>query len=124
MKVIPPPDAQPFPKYLEVPAQVPNGELCIVFSAKAVAQRNKHSQAMLVEAAKLAPRHGADLALVYDKDKQKGNAKHALSSLWCERSPANQAVLTLVFGLRMKDHSARTYNNIVIVLRERPYASD
>lgn len=122
--MIPPPDAQPFPKYLEVPAQVPNGELCIVFSAKAVAQRNKHSQAMLVEAAKLAPRHGADLALVYDKDKQKGNAKHALSSLWCERSPANQAVLTLVFGLRMKDHSARTYNNIVIVLRERPYASD
>ena len=37
-------------------------------------QRNKYLQRVLVEAAKLAPRHSADLALVYDKEKQKGNA--------------------------------------------------
>ncbi len=37
-------------------------------------QRNKHIQRVLVEAAKLAPRQDHDLALVYEKEKQKGNA--------------------------------------------------
>lgn len=32
---------------------------------------------MLIEAAKLAPRHSADLALVQEKEKQKGNANRA-----------------------------------------------
>src|SRR5437764_1640427 len=37
-------------------------------------QRNKHIQSVLVEAAKLAPRQHPELALVYEKAKQKGNA--------------------------------------------------
>src|SRR5947207_15720389 len=40
-------------------------------------QRNKHIQRVLVEAAKLAPRQNHDLALVYERDKQKGNANRA-----------------------------------------------
>ncbi len=40
-------------------------------------QRNKHIQRVLVEAAKLAPRQDHDLALVYEKEKQKGNANRA-----------------------------------------------
>jgi len=44
---------------------------------KRTPQRNKHLQAVLVEAAKLAPRRNADLALLYDKEKQKGNANCA-----------------------------------------------
>jgi transposase len=40
-------------------------------------QRNKHIQRVLVEAAKLAPRRNADLALVYENAKKKGNANLA-----------------------------------------------
>jgi transposase len=40
-------------------------------------QRNKHIQHVLVEAAKLAPRQSHELALVYEKEKQKGNANRA-----------------------------------------------
>src|SRR5262249_9482340 len=40
-------------------------------------QRNKHIQRVLVEAAKLAPKEDHDLALVYEKEKQKGNANRA-----------------------------------------------
>jgi transposase len=40
-------------------------------------QRNKHLQHVLVEAAKLAPRQSHELALVYEKEKQKGNANRA-----------------------------------------------
>jgi transposase len=40
-------------------------------------QRNKHIQHVLVEAAKLAPRQNHELALVYEKEKQKGNANRA-----------------------------------------------
>ena len=40
-------------------------------------QRNKHIQSVLVEAAKLAPRHDTELARIYDKEKQKGNANRA-----------------------------------------------
>jgi transposase len=40
-------------------------------------QRNKHIQRVLVEAAKLAPRQNHELALVYEKEKQKGNANRA-----------------------------------------------
>ncbi|HET7438299.1 MAG TPA: IS110 family transposase, partial [Nitrospira sp.] len=40
-------------------------------------QRNKHVQSVLIEAAKLAPRHDAHLALVYETEKQKGNANRA-----------------------------------------------
>jgi transposase len=40
-------------------------------------QRNKHIQSVLVEAAKLAPRHSPEMALVYEKEKQKGNANRA-----------------------------------------------
>jgi transposase len=40
-------------------------------------QRNKHLQTMLVEAAKLAPRWNPELALVYEREKQKGNRNRA-----------------------------------------------
>ncbi len=40
-------------------------------------QRNKHLQSILIEAAKLAPRRSPELALVYDQEKQKGNANRA-----------------------------------------------
>src|SRR5262249_27596943 len=40
-------------------------------------QRNKHLQTILVEAAKMAPRRSADLALVYETEKHKGNANRA-----------------------------------------------
>jgi transposase len=40
-------------------------------------QRNKHLQSVLIEAAKLAPRYNAELALVYEREKQKGNRNRA-----------------------------------------------
>jgi transposase len=40
-------------------------------------QRNKHLQCVLIEAAKMAPRNSADLALLYDREKRKGNANRA-----------------------------------------------
>lgn len=40
-------------------------------------QRNKHIQRVLVEAAKLAPRQDPELALVYEREKQKGNTNRA-----------------------------------------------
>jgi len=40
-------------------------------------QRNKHLQTMLIEAAKMAPRNSPDLAMIYDKEKQKGNINRA-----------------------------------------------
>ena len=40
-------------------------------------QRNKHLQTTLIEAAKMAPRYSPTLALLYDKEKQKGNANRA-----------------------------------------------
>src|SRR6266436_3425646 len=40
-------------------------------------QRNKHLQTVLIEAAKMAPRNSPDLAMLYDREKQKGNANRA-----------------------------------------------
>jgi transposase len=40
-------------------------------------QRNKHLQTTLIEAAKMAPRNSPDLAMIYDREKQKGNANRA-----------------------------------------------
>ena len=40
-------------------------------------QRNKHIQHVLVEAAKLAPRLSPELALIYERERQKGNANRA-----------------------------------------------
>ncbi|MGB8473348.1 MAG: IS110 family transposase [Candidatus Acidiferrum sp.] len=40
-------------------------------------QRNKHLQTTLIEAAKMAPRNSPELAMLYDKQKQKGNANRA-----------------------------------------------
>ena len=40
-------------------------------------QRNKHIQRVLVEAAKLAPRQNQELAMVHEKEKQRGNANRA-----------------------------------------------
>jgi transposase len=39
--------------------------------------RNKHIQRVLVEAAKLAPRQNHELALIHEKEKQRGNANRA-----------------------------------------------
>jgi transposase len=40
-------------------------------------QRNKHLQTTLIEAAKMAPRNSPELAMLYNKEKQKGNANRA-----------------------------------------------
>src|SRR5882762_6065719 len=40
-------------------------------------QRNKHLQTTLIEAAKMVPRNSPELAMLYDKEKQKGNANRA-----------------------------------------------
>ena len=40
-------------------------------------QRNKHIQHVLVEAAKLAPRQSHELALIYEKEMQRGNRNRA-----------------------------------------------
>jgi hypothetical protein len=40
-------------------------------------QRNKHIQQTLVEAAKLAPRYNHELALVYERERQRGNKNRA-----------------------------------------------
>src|SRR5215469_16391023 len=40
-------------------------------------QRNKQLQTTLIEAAKMAPRYSPHLALLYDKEKQKGSANRA-----------------------------------------------
>jgi len=40
-------------------------------------QRNKHLQTTLIEAAKMAPRNSSQLAMLYDKERQKGNANCA-----------------------------------------------
>jgi len=40
-------------------------------------QRNKHLQTTLIEAAKMAPRYSPTMALLYDREKQKGNANRA-----------------------------------------------
>lgn len=40
-------------------------------------QRNKHLQTVLVEAAKMAPRRSPELALVYEKERGKGNKNRA-----------------------------------------------
>jgi transposase len=40
-------------------------------------QPNKHLQTVLIEAAKMAPRYSPTLALLYDREKQKGNDNRA-----------------------------------------------
>jgi transposase len=40
-------------------------------------QRNKHLQTTLIEAAKMAPRYSPALALLYDREKQRGNVNRA-----------------------------------------------
>ena len=40
-------------------------------------QRNKYLRTTLIEAAKLAPRYSPTLALLYDREKQRGNANRA-----------------------------------------------
>jgi transposase len=40
-------------------------------------QRNKHLQTTLIEAAKMAPRYSPELALLYDREKRRGNANRA-----------------------------------------------
>ena len=40
-------------------------------------QRNKHLQTTLIEAAKIAPRYSPALALLYDREKQRGNGNRA-----------------------------------------------
>jgi len=40
-------------------------------------QRNKHIQQVLVEAARLAPRYSAELALLYERERRRGNSNRA-----------------------------------------------
>jgi len=41
-------------------------------------QRNKHIQSVPIEAAKLAPRQSHELALIHERETQKGNANRAM----------------------------------------------
>jgi transposase len=38
---------------------------------------NKHLQTALIEAAKMAPRNSPELAMIYEQEKQRGNANRA-----------------------------------------------
>jgi transposase len=40
-------------------------------------QRNKHIQQALVEAARLTPRYSDELAVLYERERQRGNGKRA-----------------------------------------------
>jgi hypothetical protein len=40
-------------------------------------QRNRHLQTIVIEAAKMAPRHSPALAMIYDREKQTENANRA-----------------------------------------------
>ena len=40
-------------------------------------QRNKHLHTTLIEAAKMAPRNSPELAMLYDRERQKGNVNRA-----------------------------------------------
>jgi len=62
-------------------------------------QRNKHLQSVLIEAAKLGPRLGPDLALIYDTEKQKGHANR----------PSIAVARKLVAYLLAVDRSAREF---------------
>jgi hypothetical protein len=46
-------------------------------SPRILKQRNKHLQTTLIEAAKMAPRNSPELVMLYDQEKQKGNANRA-----------------------------------------------
>jgi len=61
-------------------------------------QRNKHLQTTLIEAAKMAPRFSPTLALLYDIEKQKGNANRATLAV------ARKLVAYLVAVDRGKTH--------------------
>ena len=61
-------------------------------------QRNKHLQTTLIEAAKMAPRFNPRLALLYDREKQKGNANRATLAV------ARKLVAYLVAVDRGKTH--------------------
>ncbi len=91
-------------------------------------QRNKHIQRVLVEAAKLAPRQDHDLALVYEREKQKGNANRATLAVarkmvayllavdrgrtrlrTVRRSPEHGGLETAALrAKKQQDHTART----------------
>jgi len=58
-------------------------------------QRNKHIQHVLVEAAKLAPRRCHELAAVYKREKQKGNAAGLLTP---SKSASRESTSQSVFG--------------------------
>jgi len=72
-------------------------------------QRNKHLQSVLIEAAKLGPRLNPDLALVYDREKQKGHANRATLAV----------ARKLVAYLMAVDRSGRDF----VVARERTLAA-
>src|SRR5712692_9136954 len=60
------------------PLRKPASATCVTEPCRPISkQRNKHLQTILVEAAKLAPRWSTELALVYEREKQRGNRNRA-----------------------------------------------
>ena len=51
--------------------------------------RNEHLHTMLIEAAKMAPRNSPDLAMMYDRETQKGNANRATQAVARPRDHAH-----------------------------------
>src|ERR1700676_4443945 len=61
-------------------------------------QRNKHLQRMPMEAAKMAPRNSPNLAMIYDKEKQRGNANRTTLAVL-----GSSAAYSVAGGRRQKD---------------------
>jgi hypothetical protein len=61
-------------------------------------QRNRHLQTTLIEAAKMAPRYSTTLALIYDREKQRGNANRATLAV------ARKLVAYLIYVDRRQTH--------------------
>jgi transposase len=71
-------------------------------------QRNKHIQHVLVEAAKLAPRQCHELALIYEKEMQRGNRNRATLAV-ARRQPKNLPKNEKTSGL-FRAQTARSCN--------------
>ena len=63
-------------------------------------QRNKHIQSVLIEAAKLAPRQNHQLALIHEREKQKGHANRATLAVARQRlkPPLREKKITGLHG--------------------------
>jgi hypothetical protein len=81
-------------------------------------QRNKHLQCVLIEAAKLGPRLSPDLALLYDRENQRGHANRATLAV-ARKNGVYQDLSKTVSKTSFSGRSARLgeVQRIVVFLR-------